>query len=187
MAQSRRKAREAALRTLYEIEIGRVPTNTAMKQTLSEAELSSDQADYAKRLVEGVRTNMSSIDDMLSARIREYAFDRVAAVDRNVMRIATFELFHMPDLPPAVTLNEAVEIAKKYSTAESGRFVNGVLGKLLEASPKADWSPSQASPDVEEPGEPEPGPEVEEVNLEVEEAKKVAKVGGWTLRDEAED
>src|SRR5208283_3207039 len=107
---------------------------------------------------------------------------RVAAVDRNVMRIGAYELLHVPSVPPAVTLNEAVEIAKKYSTAESGKFVNGVLGRFLLDTPKAKWDAATAPIEVEEKGESAPPPEIEEFEVDEAEAKKLLKVGGWTLR-----
>jgi transcription antitermination factor NusB len=182
--QSRRKAREVALRALYESEIGKTSAGGALKQTLEETQLDSELAAYATVLVNGVREHLADIDDRLAKLIREYAFERVAAVDRNVMRIAAYELFYEPAVPPAVTLNEAVEVAKKYSTAESGKFVNGVLGQLLKESPKANWNPANAPGEPEQPGGHEPPMEIEEVEVELEQAKKLAKVGGWTLRSE---
>jgi N utilization substance protein B len=187
VAISRRKGREAALRVLYEIVIGHTSTASALKMTLDELELSPNLTRYVQRLVEGIRANLAEIDDLLGARLNDYSLERVAAVDRNVMRIATYELFHEPAVPPAVTIDEAVEIAKKYSTAESGKFVNGVLGRVLMDSPKADWDPDKApleesefeleviSEEVEEI-------EIEEVDIQPEEAAKLARVGGWTLR-----
>ena len=83
-----------------------------------------------------------------------YTVDRLTAVDRNVLRVATWELFHLAYIPPVVTINEAIEIAKKYATAESGRFVNGVLGTMLKRSPKRDYDPKTAlrDPEFDEPG-----------------------------------
>lgn len=132
----------------------------------------------------GVRSEQRDLDDRLAALITDYSLERVAAIDRNVMRIAAYELFHLPEVPPAVTLNEAVEIAKKYSTAESGKFVNGVLGKLLLDSPKASWSSAEAKELAEDAPEPEAPPEVEVVEVDEAEARKLLKVGGWTLRSE---
>jgi N utilization substance protein B len=182
MALHRRKAREVALKALYEIEIGHAPTALAVRQTLEEAELPEELAAYAQRVTEGVRANLAQIDDLLEARLNEYSLDRVAAVDRNLLRLATYELYHEPAVPPAVSIDEAVELAKKYSTAESGKFVNGVLGRILSESPKATWDPALA------PAEEIPAVavveevEVEVVEVEPEEAERLSKVGGWTLR-----
>jgi N utilization substance protein B len=88
-------------------------------------------ASFAQTLVRGVLEKMQEIDDRLSALSTGWALDRQAAVDRNIMRLAAYEILYLPDIPTGATINEAVEIAKKYSTAESGRFVNGILGSLV--------------------------------------------------------
>jgi N utilization substance protein B len=88
-------------------------------------------ASFAQTLVGGVLEKMQEIDDRLSALSTGWALDRQAAVDRNIMRLAAYEILYLPDIPAGATINEAVEIAKKYSTAESGRFVNGILGSLV--------------------------------------------------------
>ena len=184
--RSRRKAREAALRVLYEVEIGQIEAEIALAESVAEADLPPELAAFAGLLVHGVLDHLSELDIHLSHLIKEFAYDRVAPVDRNVMRIAAFELYYMPAIPPAVTLNEAVDIAKKYSTAESGKFVNGVLGQLLLITPKANWDPATAPEEIEfeEHAEPEPPMEIEDVEVTEEEAKKLTKVGGWTVRTE---
>lgn len=186
MAISRRKAREAALQALYEIEIGHTPTNTAVRRVIKEIELNPDLAGYCEKLVEGVRSNLAAIDDAICLHLTDYSLDRVASVDRNVIRIATYEFYHEPAIPPAVTLNEAIEIAKKYSTAESGRFVNGVLGRILPDSPKENWDPSTAPPEeIESKTESVPEVVVEE-EIGPEEAAEVVKNPGWKIRTEVE-
>ena len=184
--RSRRKAREAALTVLYEVEIGHMAGREALERTFEETDLAEDLRPFATELVKGVLENVEDLDDQIAPLIKEYSYDRVAAIDRNVMRIAAFELFFLPAIPPAVTLNEAIDIAKKYSTAESGKFVNGVLGRLLKDSPKAEWDPATAPEDEYEEREKAPPEviEVEEVEVSIEEAKKLAKIGGWTLRSE---
>ncbi|MHB8637474.1 MAG: transcription antitermination factor NusB [Fimbriimonadaceae bacterium] len=182
--RSRRKAREAALRVLYEVEVGQISAVAGLASTLEDAQLAPELADFAAMLVQGVVEYGDELDALLSHLILDYAYDRVAVVDRNVMRIAAYELLHVPTVPPAVTLNEAVEIAKKYSTAESGKFVNGVLGKLLLDTPKAHWTPPCAATEIEETGAAEGPPDVEVVEVNEAEAEKLMKVGGWTLRSE---
>ena len=181
---SRRKAREAALRALYEIEIAQSASADALESVFSEMELAQDQRGFAERLVQGVGERQSEIDNKLSKLIRQFDFDRVAAVDRSVLRIAAYELLFEPAIPPAVSINEAVAIVKKYSTAESGRFVNGVLAKLVGETPKANWDPSMA-PEEEEPlddTEPETEPEVEHIQPDSKEAAAAKKLGAWTVR-----
>jgi transcription antitermination protein NusB len=183
--RSRRKAREVALRALYEVEIGHASLPTVLKETLSEADLSPDLDAFARQLIEGVRENLAAIDDMLAARITEWDYDRVAAVDRNVLRIATYELFHCPEIPPAVTINEAVDIGKKYSTADSGKFVNGVLARVLLDSPKAVWTPP-IDLEPEEMDEHVEEAMIEEETVTEEEAASLTKIGGWHIRSEPE-
>jgi N utilization substance protein B len=184
--RSRRKAREVALRVLYEVEIAKISADSALTEAVAEVNLSPELAAFAGILVHGVLAHLSEIDIHLAHLIKDFAYDRVAPVDRNVMRMAAFELYHLPAIPPAVTLNEAVDIAKKYSTAESGKFVNGVLGQLLLITPKVSWDPAlaPAEAEFEEAAEPEPPMEVEEVEVSEEQAKKLTKVGGWTVRSE---
>lgn len=182
--RARRLAREAALRALYQLEITRSLMHDAIRDTTEHSELTPDLQQFMETLVKGVRHHQNELDDKLASLITEWDFDRVAPVDRNLLRIAAFELLHLPDVPPAVSINEAVELAKKYSTAESGKFVNGVLGRLLQDTPKAAWDPSAApeeEPLIELP-EPEPEPEIEEVSEDSPEAEELRKVGLWKIR-----
>jgi len=184
--RSKRKAREAAMRALYEIELGHSDTNSALEVTLEEAALPKDMAAYAERLVRGIRSNLAIIDHKLATIIIDYDYNRIAAVDRNVLRVAAYELLEIPEIPPAVTINEAIEIAKRYSTAESGRFVNGILGRLLQDSPKANWDPATAPFEANEVLERDEEPEVvEEVVAETsDEGKLASKFGTWKVRKE---
>lgn len=188
MAKSRRKAREAALQALYKIEIAKSPIATAVDEMREHSDLSPDLTDYAEKLIAGVRKNQAEIDRRLTALIREYSYDRIVVVDKVVMRIAAFELFHEATIPPAVIIDEAIEIARKFSTVESGRFVNGVLDKLREESPKANWDPATAPPEAREEREPPEPIEVTEETIEAgsDEARKLARIGGWKLKTDDE-
>lgn len=86
--------------------------------------------DFATRLVEGTLKNRDDIDQKLQAVTRNWDLRRMAIVDRNVLRMAVFELMHCADVPPKVAINEAIEVGKKYSTANSGGFVNGILDRI---------------------------------------------------------
>ncbi len=186
MILSKRKAREAAMRALYEIEIGHTDTESALAVVLEESKLVPELRDYTTMLVKGIRGQIAVIDHKLASIIKEYDYTRIAAVDRNVLRVAAYELLEVPQIPPAVTINEAIEIAKRYSTAESGRFVNGVLGRLLEDTPKANWDPATAPAEEHEIPEEEPEMVVEEIVVEEgsEEAKVAARYGGWKIRSD---
>lgn len=188
MAKSRRRGRELALRALYEMDITRVNPDKVIADAIENQEFQVEQRSYAERVIRGYHENSTNIDDFLADRIRDYDFRRIAAIDRNILRMATYEIFHEPAIPPAVTLNEAIEIAKKYSTAESGKFVNGVLGRVLADSPKSQWDPETA-PKEEEPEEVvhiEEIPDIEEIEVEAgsEEERSLARIAGWKLKSD---
>ncbi len=186
--KSRRPAREAILRALYEIEVGRQAAADAIADTLEHSSLSPDLAAFAEEAILGVLAHRPAIDKAIAGSLKGWELSRVAVVDRNVLRLATYELFHRPSIPPAVTINEAVSLAKKYSTAESGRFVNGVLGALVTKSPKAQWDPTAVPPDEDTPApEPEPTVEIETVEAGSEQAEELARTGAWQVRREDSD
>jgi N utilization substance protein B len=124
---SRREARETALGLLYEADVrGEDPADTLARQVVA-------PVPYARDLVEGVAAHRDEIDARLRGASHGWTLERMAVVDRAVLRVATFELAHRPDVPTGVVVDEAVELAKQYSTEDSGRFVNGVLGALARA------------------------------------------------------
>jgi N utilization substance protein B len=85
---------------------------------------------FAEPLIRGVIQHRDAIDAVIKAHVRNWDFNRIAAVDRNILRLALFEMMHRDDIPPVVSINEAVDIAKKFSTEDSGKFVNGILDKV---------------------------------------------------------
>lgn len=87
---------------------------------------------YAREIVDGVTDHREEIDDLISSYAQGWTIDRMPNVDRAILRIASWEMLHNPEVPPAVAINEAVSLAKEYSTDDSSRFVNGVLGKIAE-------------------------------------------------------
>ncbi len=133
----RRTARELALKVLFQVDVGKQDPAQALRWALEGSGLPPDLADYATRLVEGTLKHVRSIDGTIRRQAREWRLERLANVDRNVLRLAVYELRHEPDVPASVVIDEAVELAKKYSTAESGRFVNGILGRLVRDEPPA--------------------------------------------------
>lgn len=182
--KSRRPAREAALKVLFELEFGDPKPDEALALHAEEVDLSPDQLAYAKRLVYGVRGHQPELDAGLASLIPGYDYRRLAIVDRNVLRIAAYELNHEPAIPPAVTINEAVEIVRIFSTAESSKFVNGILGSYIKGTAKAEWDPQVAPAEEFEMEAILPEPEIEEevVSEESEEGKQARKFGVWTLR-----
>lgn len=121
---SRREARERALALLYEADAKAV----APADVLSGLPLPAEP--FAAELVTGVGDHQAEIDELLGSYARGWTLARMPAVDRAVLRLATFELVHRPDVPTGAVISEAVELAQQYSTDESGRFVNGMLGAI---------------------------------------------------------
>jgi N utilization substance protein B len=149
---SRREARELALRMLFQIELGKQPVTEVLDAALAQSQLEGANRAYAEELVRGTLTHQKELDERLSALTTEWASDRQATVDRNLLRLASYELLYRPDAPVAAVVNEAVELAKKYSTAESGRFVNGVLGALARKPHATAPTDARAESHREEPG-----------------------------------
>ena len=124
MIGSRREARETALGLLYEADLrGESLSETLGRQVVPPVE-------YAGVLVAGVAAHRDEIDGLLRTAAHDWSLERMAVLDRAVLRLATYELAHCPDVPTGAVVDEAVELAKQYSTDESGRFVNGILGTL---------------------------------------------------------
>ncbi len=120
----RSDARERALYLLYEAQAkGIAPADTLDLQVIEPDELT-------QQLVRGVSDHAAALDALIAGRAEGWTLKRMPVLDLSVMRLAAFELVHRPDVPTAVVLNEAVELAKRYSTDDSGRFVNGVLAAI---------------------------------------------------------
>jgi len=133
----RRKARELALQFLYGIEVnpGDLEEKLASFWQMNRTEREIEE--FAASLIRGVVQHKEHIDRTISEHALNWDIERIISVDRNVLRLAVYELAFRPDIPHVVTINEAVDIAKKFGTAESGKFVNGILdnvrAKLAEA------------------------------------------------------
>lgn len=128
---SRRLAREAALQTLYQIELAKAPPEEALEFIIIEFKVKPAMESFVRELVSGTLEHISYIDDIIRKAAIDWNLERMAAVDRNILRLAMYELFFRGDIPVNVTLNEAIELGKTFSTAESGKFINGILGKVV--------------------------------------------------------
>jgi len=129
---SRREARERAFHLLYESEMKSEGPDAVL------ASLPLEPDEFAVELVHGVGETRPELDELISAHARNWDIDRMPALDRALLRLATFELAHRPDVPTGAVISEAVELAKRYSTDDSGRFVNGVLSAVAaEVRPDA--------------------------------------------------
>lgn len=129
---ARRKARIFALNVIYLHDICDIPIEESIKIVSNHHKLNSSTHRFAKTLIEGVKNNKKEIDDIISKTVKHWELKRLSAIDRNIIRLATFELMAMPETPTKVIINEAIEIAKNYSTQDSGKFVNGILDKIKE-------------------------------------------------------
>ncbi len=130
----RHQSRELALQILFQIEFA-PQIEYAEFLEIFEQSYSQNIIDYAEMLISGVKTNIEKIDGMIQAASSHWKISRMAIIDRNILRMATFEMRLMPDaLKPNIVINEAVELAKKYGTEESSKFVNGILDQISRGS-----------------------------------------------------
>jgi N utilization substance protein B len=127
---TRRQGREAALQVLYLKDINQKVLDAIPNGVWAEEPLAPKTREFAQRLIEGVLAQQSAIDLFIKKYTENWDMHRMAAIDRSILRLAAYELLHEFDTPINVIINEAVEIAKKYSTGESGKFVNGILDKI---------------------------------------------------------
>jgi transcription antitermination factor NusB len=129
----RRLAREYTLQILYAIDVCKLEAQEAQQSFWEGHKSGKKVLEFATTLVEGTLKNLPQIDSLIVRYARNWDIDRMASIDRNILRQATFEILYLPDIPINVIINEAIELAKKYSTEESGKFVNGILDKIKEA------------------------------------------------------
>jgi N utilization substance protein B len=199
---SRRAARVIAMCVLYEVDLVKHDVYEVLNERIGtwRPPLTTELETYAERLVHGYLAERTEIDRLIRANLKNYTMDRLLPVDRAILQVAAYELMSVPGIPPAVTIDEAVEIARKYSTRESYSFINGVLAAVLRSTDKANWNPDEL-PEVETPAAaipegfglddadseaaPPDDDEGEEVTLdaESEEGKQVRRFG-WVLRSE---
>jgi N utilization substance protein B len=118
------------LKTLFQVELGGVQPEFALRTTCEEDKVPSADAGFARELVTGVLSRLNEVDQIIGRFSSDWSVERMPAVDRVILRVACFELMFRPDIPVAVAISEAVELAKKYSTPEAGRFINGVLSAV---------------------------------------------------------
>ncbi len=137
---SRRTSRICALQTLYECEVNPVECEQALRlywdnfEPPSEANLRREEVqEFTNMLVRGVLQNRESIDNEIQTSSKNWKLNRMALVDRNILRLAVYELKHCEDIPKRVSINEAIELGKKFGSEDSGSFINGVLDKISQS------------------------------------------------------
>lgn len=128
----RTRARALALQVLYEIDVANHLPGDVYKERLEESPLTDELAEFSRKIIFGVLPITTELDHLIAKYAPEWPFDQIAAIDRNILRIACWEFAIFHDTPVKVAINEAVELAKQYGSDSAPRFVNGVLGSLAE-------------------------------------------------------
>ena len=128
----RREAREKILQLLYQIDLTKAEFEEVIHTMAEEVQLEGKDLDFITNRVQGVIQHTTEIDRMLTKYLKTWSIERLSNIDRVILRMSVYEIIHDPDVPVSVTINEAIELAKIYSTDESSKFINGVLGSLIK-------------------------------------------------------
>jgi N utilization substance protein B len=123
----RRLARELALKILYQYEEGDIDVAGILHAVLDRKNYSNGEKKFSRELVEKTIDNLSTIDAAIITVLKNWPYDRISVIDKTILRIGACEIFYFDDIPAQVSINEAIEISKKYSSSDSGKFVNGIL------------------------------------------------------------
>ncbi|NWF92052.1 MAG: transcription antitermination factor NusB [Syntrophaceae bacterium] len=126
----RRKSRESALQVLYELDITRRDPIGALAQFQDHFAGGSERDDFREQLVLGVLEHREEIDRLIERYSENWRLDRMNIIDRGILRMAIYELLYCPEIPPKVTLNEAVELGKRFGSEDSAGFINGILDRI---------------------------------------------------------
>jgi transcription antitermination factor NusB len=147
--KKRTRARELALQFLYQADLVKKPVEES-DEFLREEERDAETRKFAQRIITGTLESRDEIDEVIQRVAQNWNISRMAVVDRNVLRLATYELLNCEDIPPKVAINEAIEIGKRYSTQNSGAFINGILDRIMNRELKASGTVSGEAKGVEE-------------------------------------
>jgi transcription antitermination factor NusB len=140
--RKRSQARELALQWLYQLDLRGEEIREDVDAALAPGAGDPEVVDFARDIVRGVVAEREEIDRRIEEVARNWQIRRMAVIDRNILRLGTYELLRRNDVPPLVAINEAIELAKKFSTKNSGPFVNGILDNIrLRAAPSAERKP----------------------------------------------
>lgn len=128
--RKRTKSREYALQMLYQMDIRHAVPEQIVGEFWQENESPDEVKVFANQLVKGTTEHLEEIDPLIAQHADNWNLKRMAVIDRNILRLGVFELMHMNDAPPKVCINEAIELAKRFGDAESGKFINGILDAI---------------------------------------------------------
>jgi len=130
--KKRTRARELTLQFLYQMDLCGLELLDDVREFLAAQESDQSTREFALHLIRGTVENDQDIDEMISSVAQNWKIGRMAVIDRNILRMATYEILKRDDIPPKVSINEAIELGKRFSTANSGAFINGILDKIKE-------------------------------------------------------
>ncbi len=128
----RRKSRELALQALYQGELAGQKDLLDFEEFCVHFQANKKAIPYAKKLLDGIQGKSDAINQLISKFAENWRLERMSAIDRNILRLAVYEVYYQDDIPTSVAINEAVEIAKRYSTDDSGPFINGILDSMAQ-------------------------------------------------------
>lgn len=138
----RRRSRELALQVLYQLDAtAETDWRAAFEVFCGSFEAPEPLKEFALRLVGGVRERLAELDALIGRHSENWRLERMSRVDRNILRMAAFELLYCQDIPPRVTLNEAIDLGKRYGTEDSGAFINGILDNIYASQGRQDPGP----------------------------------------------
>jgi N utilization substance protein B len=134
----RRKAREVTLQVLYTLDVQEIDIQSAVERLWANFDAPEEARNFSSFLIEGAWNNRQQIDDLISGSSENWSMSRMSRVDKSILRMAVYELLFCEDIPPKVTLNEAIDLAKVYGSENSGAFINGILDALYGKLRKKD-------------------------------------------------
>jgi len=129
--RKRTKARESVLQMLYQADVTDDSIGMILERYWKERKRNPEVIEFANEIAKGASERLKEIDGVIAEYSENWDIDRMPIIDRNILRLATYELLFMDDIPPKVTIDEAVELANRYGSVNSGKFVNGVLDKIM--------------------------------------------------------
>ncbi len=134
---ARSRGRELALKFLYAFDVGKQGSPEAFDELALSQDVGGVVVDFARRLVDGVKRDRDALDAQITGLAKNWKLSRMAVIDRNILRLGAWELLNMTETPPSVVINEAIELGKAFSTAQSSKFINGILDKIRASIPGA--------------------------------------------------
>jgi len=154
---TRSRAREAALKILYQLDVTKDPPADGLKIFFRGHRVPLNSQAFVAQLVEGASARLSEIDGLISKYATNWSLERIAMVDRNILRLAIFELLYSSETPPKVAINEAVDLAKRFGSSESGKFVNGILDSIHKARASGETSSGRSHKSEQKAAAPDGG------------------------------